>query len=103
MARAAADSAVFPRSAAMTSLYRLDQREDGYIGSRPWWLEWFIYICVDQTDERVLGLGNNSGDRPFADFGFCNGALAFSLTILDLCFRQQLFLRKARSASCACE
>ena len=36
------------------------------------------------------GLGNNSGDRPFADFGFCNDALAFSLTIcasIDSCSR----------------
>ena len=38
---------------------------------------------VNQTNKRVLGLGNKSGDHRFADFGFCYypppSALPFSL------------------------
>jgi len=62
----------------------------------PRWLEWLIYICVDQTNEHVLGLGNNSGDRPFADFGFCNDALAFSLTVLRVLEEGMLVLYVSR-------
>ena len=80
----AALSAVLPRNAAIKSPYGLGQGDKMISDHGPGGQNGCYISCwpvLTKTNERVLGLGNNSGDRPFADFGFCNDALAFSLTI----------------------